>query len=433
MHRKSTCILAVLLLSAVCVRPAAAADPQAQAVKAEPGDTDKAAVVASNNRFAVDLFARLGGGQEGNLFFSPSSIHAALSMTYAGAAGKTAEQIKDVLDLPDSLDETANGYQDLLADLNDTPEVTFGAEEDGKYVQKKMPAYRLHMANALWPQKGCRFKEDYITLVSKHFDAAIEPLDYRKPEPARKRINDWVAKKTQDRIKNLIGPGVLNPGTRLVLTNAVYFKSSWASDFSKSATEDGTFHLGHGKTATVPMMHQADTFKAFQNDQLQGLSLPYKGHELDMVILLPRKKDGLAAMEKTLTAEKLTAWLGKLTGQRVRVTMPRWKLSSSFALRAPLSAMGMADAFAPGKADFSGMTEAEKLFISAVLHKAFIAVDEEGTEAAAATAVVMEATAMPPAATMEFTADHPFLYLIRHRPTGTILFMGRLANPAGKD
>jgi len=386
-------------------------------------------IVEGGNAFALDLYGRLAFGEEGNLFFSPASIHTALSMTYAGAAGKTAEQMAEVLRLPPG--EAAHRvYGEILGDLNTPKKVRAWARDVDKPIS--VPAYELVVANALWGQDGYPFKAAFTQLVEKHYGAGLSSVDYvQAAEAARTTINDWVEKQTQGRIKDLIPPGVLNAMTRLVLTNAIYFKSQWAEQFSERATKDGDFRLGDGKSVKVPMMRQQEKFGYLETDAFQALEMPYKAGELSMVVLLPKAVDGLAAFEKGLTADKLAGWMGGLKRREVKVTLPKWKMTSQFGLADMLKKMGMTDAFAPGTADFSGMTTAEKLFISAVIHKAFFEVDEEGTEAAAATAVAIAATAMPPqpAEPKVFKADHPFLYLIRHRPTDLVLFMGRVANP----
>jgi serpin B len=255
-------------------------------------------------------------------------------------------------------------------------------------------------------------------------------VDYAETEPARKTINDWVEKATSEKIKDLIPQGVLTELTRLVLTNAVYFKSDWQDQFTEGETKEGPFTLGDGKTVQAPLMTQWTRVGYMEDEDFQLADLPYKAGVLSMTILLPRKADGLKALEEKLSAKNLAEWLGKANVTHVDLTMPRFKFTSQFGLSKPLKELGMVDAFDPDRADFSGMTSEEKLFISAVLHKAFVAVDEKGTEAAAATAVVMATTMMPQQPEVVFRADRPFLFLIRHRPTGTVLFLGRLATPA---
>ena len=273
--------------------------------------------------------------------------------------------------------------------------------------------------------EGYAFKPDFTQLLLKTYGAGLNDVDFAQTEQARKAINDWVSQQTKDKIKDLIPEGVLSDATRLVLTNAIYFKSNWAEKFEKDVTRDGPFKVSADKSVDVPMMHLTHRFRYMENDELQMLEMPYSRNELSMVILLPKKADGLADIEKNLTA----ANIGK-EAVSVQVTLPKFKITSAFGVGETLKAMGMTDAFDSKKADFSGMTEKEKLFISAVIHKAFVAVDEEGTEAAAATAVVMDAGAPPRQEESKvFKADHPFAFMIRHNATGAILFTGRVANP----
>jgi serpin B len=293
----------------------------------------------------------------------------------------------------------------------------------------KKPAYQLVVANALWGQKGYAFKPDFTKLLEKSYGAGLNDVDFAQSKEAAKTINDWVAKQTKDKIKDLIPEAAITDLTRLVLTNAVYFKSNWDNKFTKAATKDAPFKLSTDKSLDVPMMHQRSHFGYVENDDLQVLELPYTQNELSMLVVLPRKDNGLADVEKTLTADIIEKWLKDKKHELVDVTMPKFTFSSEFGLAGTLKAMGMTDAFDAGKADFSGMTDKEKLCISAVIHKAFVAVDEDGTEAAAATAVMMTGSAMRVEQPKTFLADHPFVFIIRHNATGEILFMGRLANP----
>jgi len=237
-----------------------------------------------------------------------------------------------------------------------------------------------------------------------------------------------VEKKTRNKIKNLIPKGVLNRLTRLVLTNAIYFKGNWESQFKKDRTKDGPFTLAGGEKVNVTMMNQTADFNYMETEDFQGLELPYVDNELSMIILLPKRVDGLAEFEKTLTLKNLSQWLAKLRKRKVIVSVPKFKMTSQFRLAEVLKSMGMTDAFVPDVADFSGMNGKRDLFISAVIHKAYVDVNEEGTEAAAATAVVVGITSMP-ARPPVFRADHPFLFLIRDNHSGSILFIGRVTNP----
>jgi serpin B len=388
---------------------------------AEPAAPNPA--VDGNSTFAFELYAQLRQSEKGNLFFSPASIHAALAMTYAGAKAETAAQMANVLHYPEDRKALAAAYGTLLKTLNNAP-----LDWD------KKPAYALSIVNALWGQKGYPFVADFLTLNKEHFGAGLNEVDFAQSESARKTINDWVAQKTKDRIKDLIPQGVLDDLTRLVLTNAVYFKSRWAEEFREEATQDGPFTRLDGKPVTVPLMCRQDGYSYGENDQVQILELPYNRHALNMVIVLPKKAAGLPDVEKDLDAKRVGQWLAGLKGVEVLVTVPRFKIEGSFSLADALKAMGLTDAFVFKKANFTGVATVEDLYISAILHKSFVEVDEKGTEAAAATAVVMAAGAAPgePEKPRIFKADHPFLFLIRHRATGEILFLGRLMDPVGK-
>jgi serpin B len=407
-----------------CLVLAYALVARAEAPLPQPGDAggEVGIVVQGANAFAVDLYRQLAANQKGNLFCSPASVDTALAMTYAGAAGLTATQMAATLHYDLEPAKLHRAFAGLIAALN-TPAADFSGK----------PAYQLTLVNALWGQEGYPFAPAFTALVQKSYGAALNPVDFAgHAEQARQTINAWVARKTADKIQDLIGPGALDPQTtRLVLTNAVYFKSNWLTRFPKEATADGPFTTAAGATVSVPMMRLAESkfFGYAENDGLQIVELPYESDALSMLILLPRKSDGLAALEQKLTAANLAAWTGRLEQALVHVTLPRFKFAGQFELSQTLGALGMKDAFAD-RADFSGMTGAEKLHISAVIHKAFVAVDEDGTEAAAATAIAMAAMALPVGEPKNFVADHPFLFLIRHRATGCVLFLGRVENPA---
>jgi len=386
-----------------------------------PGADEVAAVAAGGNQFAIDLFACLAADRQGNLFFSPSSIHTALALAYAGAAGPTAAEMSGVLHYGCPPGELVRALGELVAQLN-RPALT----------HENKPAYQLSVANAVWLARGYPFAPEYLATVADRFDAKLAELDFSQPASACEAINDWVANATRGRIPNLVTPGVVPATTRLILTNAIYFKSNWREQFSVERTQDDEFRLADGATVTVPMMYQVDRFGYFETADLQGLELPYARNDLVMLILLPREPGGLRALEEGLVSGRLAAWREELKPTRVEVSLPRFEFASSFQLAAVLQEMGLTAAFDPAAADFSGITEAERLAISEVLHKGFVAVDENGTEAAAATAVVMLGTAMPPPDGPKiFRADHPFVFLIRHRSTDSILFMGRLADPRG--
>jgi serpin B len=373
------------------------------------------ALVEGNTAFALDIYQRLKD-TKGSIFFSPYSISTALAMTYAGARENTAAQMADVLHFASTQKELHPTFGKLETWLN-------GIQEKGDV--------QLNVANSLWPQKGYSFLKEYLTLTKKYYGVTITPLDYRQAvEEARKIINQWVEEKTKDKIKNLIKPGILNPLTRLVLVNAIYFKGNWASQFDQKRTKDDTFYLLSGKRVQVPMMAQKQAFRYAEKESLQVLELPYVGEDLSMVVLLPGKIDGLPELETYLTPGRLMHWTAGLRKQKVQVFLPKFKMTSQFRLDQTLTAMGMRDAFDPGKANFAGMDgQRNWLYIGAVIHKAFVDVNEEGTEAAAATAVAMRIKMARPPSPM-FRADHPFIFLIRDNKTGSILFIGRVLDPS---
>jgi serpin B len=408
--RKKTAMVLTSLLSVILMVLVILMELAAYVEKPNP------VVVEGNTDFAIDLYRELKD-TKGNLFFSPYSISTALAMTYAGARENTARQMADVLHFPSGQKEVHPAFGHLETLLNE--------------IQTKGDIH-LNVANSLWPQEGYPFLEEYLVLVKKYYGVVITPLDYqRAAEKARKIINQWVEEKTKDKIKNIIPPGVLDALTRLVLVNAIYFKGNWANPFDEKWTKDDTFYLLSGRTIRTPLMAQKRLFAYGEEEFLQVLELPYEGKGLSMIVLLPEEKDGLPQLEKQLTAGNLRMWTSRLRKQKVKVFLPRFKMTSQFSLSKTLAAMGMRDAFNPNKADFSGMDgRLNWLYIGAVIHKAFVDVNEEGTEAAAATAVVMRIKMAPQPPT--FRADHPFIFLIRENSTGSILFLGRVMDPGQK-
>ncbi len=372
------------------------------------GDEKYEDIVKGNNTFALDIYKQLKE-EEGNLFLSPYSISTALAMTYAGARGQTATQMAEVLHFNPLQQNLHSSMGKLVNELN-----ARGEQGD----------CQLSVANALWGQQGYNFLPLFINLLEKNYGASLYQVDFKTAaESARQKINNWVAEKTQDKIKDLIPEGILTALTRLVLTNAIYFKGKWASQFKKEQTREMPFKISAEKELTVPMMTQSEKFGYLQREGLQILSMPYLGEELSMIVLLPAETDGLAALEDSLTLAKLNIWLRSLIEEKVIVFFPRYKIEKKCFLADTLSAMGMKDAFSD-KADFSGMNGRRDLYISNVIHQAFVEVNEEGTEAAAATAVVMmKAIASKP---VIFRADHPFMFLIRDNQSGSILFLGRV-------
>jgi serpin B len=369
------------------------------------------------NRFGCELQTLIAKDEPGSLFFSPFSIETALAMTAAGACGRTFEEMEQVLHLP------PNNPHDLFGDLLNH------LNSDSR---NRLRPYELSTANAIWAMKGEPWQKDFIDLTRKHYGAGLVEVDFSEAEAARRRINDWVARETRDRVKDLIGTGDITSLTRMVLANAIYFKGTWQYQFDKKHTQEAPFTLTDSSKVKVPLMHQVREF-GYAREHVGGrtggavqfLELPYSGRELSMLLLLP---------EEPQMANRLAAYLAdgnllqtKLTTQRVRLWLPRFKAESKFVLNRPLMDLGMRHAF--GAADFTGMSPKGKaLFISRVLHKAFVEVNEEGTEAAASTAVIMAERVNAPREAL-FRADRPFVYVIRDNRSGTALFMGRYSGP----
>ena len=376
----------------------------------ETGQVDLNETVQGNTQFSLDLYQQLRK-LEGNLFFSPYSISTALGLTYAGARSDTQAQMAQALHFPSDQAQLHPAFALLAAKL---------AKVGRKgHVQ-------LSLANALWPRQGAKFLKSFLTIAKKYYGVQITPVDFSEEEKARLMINGWVEERTGNKIKGLISPGVLDRATRLVLVNAIYFKGNWASQFDPDLTSQSPFNSAPGNQVQVQMMNRKHTFRYTESDALQVLELPYGGGALSMLVLLPREMDGLAKLEDLLNLKNLQKWTAGLQEVEVQVFLPRFELNFPFRLDDALKSLGMLDAFS-GQADFSGMDGSRELYIGAVLHKAFVAVNEQGTEAAAASAVIMQlkALAFP---SIVFRADHPFVFLIRENTTGSILFIGRLAN-----
>jgi serpin B len=375
-------------------------------------------LVHGNSVFAFDLYRALLGDQE-NLFFSPFSISQALAMTYAGAQNDTEAQMAGTLHyrLPQKeLHETFYALDQML-----TGRETGAKSRDGV-------GFRLNIANALWGQEGYGFLPEYLALLEESYGAGMRWLDFAADaEAARVTINDWVSDQTEGRILDLIPPGILNSATRLVLTNAIYFNAAWAYPFNEQLTEDAAFILLDGSEVMVPTMLQTESLGYAEGQGYQAVELPYDGGQLSMVLLLPDAGE-FAGFEASLNGEQVAGIVQDLERAQVTLTLPKFEFESEFSLASVLARMGMPAAFS-SDADFSAMTGARDLSIDAVLHKAFVAVDEEGTEAAAATAVVMAETASLIEDLIEVRVDRPFLFLIRDIETGAILFVGRVVDP----
>ena len=389
-----------LLLVCVCAQ---AADARS-AVKS---------LVRDNAHFAFDLYRDLAVA-EGNLFFSPYSVSTALAMTYAGARGNTEKEMAAALRFTLDREELHPAFAKMDAQVN-------ASQKEG---------ISLSVANALWPQKDYPFLEEYLALAKQHYGVLVQPVDYRAArESARLTINNWVEDRTREKIKDLIRPDDLTDLTRLVLVNAIYFKGIWANQFRADNTREMPFHVTASKTIQAPMMSRQLECRYASLPELDILELPYTGGGLAMIVLLPKEIDGVRKVESELSPDNLARWISALSEQEVLVFLPKFKTTNRFSLSDTLSSMGMIDAFSDTKADFSGMDGRPGwLYIGAVIHQAFVEVNEEGTEAAAATAVVMrtQAIAAPPPT---FRADHPFVFLIHEKQTGSILFAGRVSDP----
>jgi len=372
---------------------------------------DVSSIVHGSGQFALDLYRQLSTG-EGSCFFSPYSISAVLVMAYAGSAGSTQTQMAQALHFPLEQERLHPAFSYLEAAVGRS------AEEGG---------VQLRVANALWPQKGEKLLKEFTTLLRKAYGVKIKAVDFAESEEVRLKINAWVENQTESKIKDLVAPGVLDSLTRLVLANAIYFYGDWLKKFEPNLTSEAAF-FGSAGEGVVQMMGQRGTFRYGEWNGLQAIELPYTGDGVSMLVLLPAAQDGLAALEGSLSGENLETWMSGLAETEVDLFLPRFELSSAFRLDDALKNLGMVDAFSQ-QADFSGMNGMQDLFISAALHKAFISVNEEGTEAAAASAVVMTLKSVQFPAVV-FRADHPFLFLIREKTTGCILFMGRFTDPA---
>ena len=393
---------------------------QPGAEPAPPGSENDSTVVQANNRFALDLYSRMVNdpGQAGeNIFFSPWSISSALAITCEGARGRTADEIRGVFYFPDNTTVMRHGFAGIIAGIN------HGSS-----------AYTLRTANALWAEQTYPFLPEYISTAHQYYSAETTNLDFiNKPDESRVTINRWVEEQTEEKIRDLLPAGSIDPLTRLVITNAIYFRGTWVKQFDPGKTTDQDFRTGSGVVIQVPMMQRTDEDAIYgyaETGFLQVLSMPYEsdgGKELSMLVILPKGED-LTAVERSLDAAALSELQQSLTSRQVMVYFPKFTMKTKYSLPGTLSAMGMPTAFS-SSADFSGMDGTRNLFIGDVIHQAYVEVNEEGTEAAAATGVVMKLTSAGERAPV-FRADHPFIFLIQDHETGNILFMGRITNPA---
>jgi len=414
-------VIAIGVLMTACAPQPQASIAQSNVqreTKPSTSTDDISKLVNGNNAFALDLYQSLRS-KDGNLIYSPYSISLALAMTYAGARGETESQMASALhfDLPQAQLHPAFNALDLAL------------AQHGQAQSKDQPL-KLNIANAVWAERTYPFLQNYLDLIALNYGAGIRLADFiNQYEPARNEINNWVSDQTNKKINNLLAPGTLNPDTRMVLVNAIYFKADWENQFDPNNTSDSLFHLLNGSTSHVKMMNDEHlTIPYTKGDGYQAIELAYVGDTAAMDVIVP-DEGNFKQFESALNAQKLNEILGNMQPASVALGLPKFTFTQDFSVSSTLKTLGMSDAFDPNKADFSGMTGNHDLFISDVIHKAFVAVDEKGTEAAAATAVMMQATSIM-MTDVNLTIDRPFIFIIRDTTSGQILFVGRVLNPA---
>ncbi|MBI5478214.1 MAG: serpin family protein [Deltaproteobacteria bacterium] len=381
---------------------------------------DLQALVAGNTDFAFDMYHQIRQTKPGNLFFSPQSISQALAMTWGGARGANATQMAEVLSFTLPADRLHPAFNALDLTLASRGQGAQGMDGGG---------FRLRLVNAIWGQQGYGFLESFLDLLAVNYDAGLRLLDFcADPDAGRLVINDWVEQQTEGKIKDLLEPGTVTGDTRLVLTNAIYFNAQWKEVFPTENSVDGPFTLLDGSSVTVPTMALYAEYGHAAGAGYQAVELAYDGDELAMLIVLP-DAGRFAEVETSLDGAAVSALAASLEQKNLTLTMPKWTVDTKLSVKEQLEGLGMTDAFAPPTADFTGINGGvEPLWISDVIHQAHVLVNEYGTEAAAATAVIMVGGAMPDP--LRVDALRPFIYVIRDRPTGTILFVGRILNPA---
>jgi serpin B len=381
---------------------------------------DLQALVAGNSDFAFDMYHQIRQTKEGNLFFSPQSISQALAMTWGGARGANATQMAEVLSFTLPADRLHPAFNALDLQLAGRGQGAAGMDGGG---------FRLRLVNAIWGQQGYGFLESFLDLLAVNYDAGLRLLDFlADPDAARLVINDWVEQQTEGKIKDLLEAGTVTGDTRLVLTNAIYFNAQWKEVFPKENSVDGQFNLLDGSSVTAPTMALYTGYGYAAGEGYQAVEIAYDGDELAMLLVVP-DAGRFAEVEAGLDGATVGALAARLEQKELTLTMPKWTVDTKLSVKDQLKGLGMTDAFAPPTADFTGINGGiELLWISDVIHQAHVLVNEYGTEAAAATAVVMVGGAMPDP--LRVDVDRPFIYVIRDRPTGTILFVGRILNPA---
>jgi serpin B len=372
---------------------------------------DAAAVVASNNQFACDVYAKTAAG---NAVFSPFSISTALAMLEAGARGTTDDELRAALHFTLPPSQLAPAYGALLTSLD---------------TGRSYGAYTLATADRLFGQQGFAFQQPYLDTTSTDYHAPLQPLDFASdPETSRTTINQWVSHETDDKIPELFPAGSIDTSTRLVLANAILFKGDWDQQFDPSRTASGTFHVAGGADVSAPLMHASlpIALGSFASTAQLGV-LPFRGKDIALVVIVPDDPDGLSAVEANLSGPALTAAItaAQPANEPIDVTLPRFTITQNQNLNALLDSLGIHAAFLPDTADFSGIDGARDLFVQTVVHDAMITVDEHGAEAAAATGIGVGVASAPP----ELRADHSFIFVLYDNVTGSILFMGRVLDP----
>ncbi|MBN8580080.1 MAG: serpin family protein [Anaerolineae bacterium] len=409
-------IMAVLVSACSNSSSAVAESSRAREKNPTVSEADLTALVDGNNAFALDLYQSLRS-ENGNLILSPFSISLALAMTYSGARGETEAQMAEVLNFSGQ-EQTHTAFNALDLALEDNPLT----------LDKDQEPMQLSIANSVWAEQTFTFLPDFLDTLSVNYGAGIHLIDFvNNPDPSRKEINKWVSNETKDKINNLLPENAVTPDTKMVLVNAIYFKADWLDPFDADDTYDGTFKLLDGSEVTVPMMGMYSSIAYTGREGFAVAELPYAGGTTVMDLLVPDEGQ-FEEVESQLNDAFLKDALSNLQPLQLSLRLPKFKYESAFSLSDTLAGLGMPLAFDDGQADFSGMTDQQDLFIGNVIHKAFVAVDEKGTEAAAATAVIMEgATAMQPENMLYI--DRPFFFFIRDVETGQILFVGRVLNP----
>ncbi|XP_010959569.2 serpin B4 [Camelus bactrianus] len=383
------------------------------------------------SHFAVDLYQQIRQRSTGeNIFYSPLSIMSAFGMLYLGSRGNTAAQLQKALHFKEVAENPTAG---ATADPVENPE-NHHFQKLLTELNKPTDAYELNVANRLYGRKEFPFLQEYMDNVKKLYLASVESADFANaPEESRKMINSWVERQTNEKIKNLFPKDSIDSSTVLVLVNAIYFKGQWHQKFKEENTVEEKFWLSKDRSKSVQMMKETNDFNftSLEDMQVKILEIPYKGAELSMMLLLPNEVDGLQKLEDKLTAEKLLEWTSSqnMWKSQVDLHLPRFKVEETYDLKAILEALGVVDAFSSQDADLSGMTRKHRLAVSKAVHKSFVEVNEEGTEAAAATGITVVATSASIPHFERFHCDHPFLFFIRHNKTNTILFLGRLTSP----